>query len=417
MKHVAISEKPPTKRRLPAGKAVLKTSVQSVRIVRKQSKSSLKNNELKVVKKIAAKKTVPATLLIIKKNAPVKSHEKAKIKVVGTPKSKAESAKTGKTAAAQVSAKRVQTTVSKRNLKTEAAQVKVIAGVKAAKPKNQKSKLAATTKKTKIAAVEKSRIVLKSPAKKTQPVIAAKKIVVKNRKSKSFAPVAETKPAGKKVKAIAAAKKSSAEIIGKIKKLKSSDASEKVTVKKAEVIENNPKPEKVLTAQMLKKMAAELIISAKANRIRAQIRTRKIASVIQSKKPVIVENVIEETAAPLPAKPKTKKAKLIGAAIFRGKKERYDFQVFPVDGEFEDAAAIFIISKRTVDKRKKAHHTMICIGQTTSVVSELKKHRKGKCFKKYEANAISVLREENEQKRQKIELDLKSAHTIPCPHA
>ena len=152
---------------------------------------------------------------------------------------------------------------------------KVIADMKAAKPKNQKSKLAATTKKTKIAAVAKSRIVLKSPAKKTQPMIAAEKIVIKNRKSKSFAPVVETKTAVKKVKSIAAVKKSSAKITGKIKKLKSSETSKKVTVKKAEVAENNPKPEKPPTAQMLKKMAVELIISAKVNRIRAQIRTRK----------------------------------------------------------------------------------------------------------------------------------------------
>ena len=124
---------------------------------------------------------------------------------------------------------------------------------------------------------------------------------------------------------------------------------------------------------------------------------------------------IEVVNLPIP-KPKKKKVKPLGAAIFRGKKERYDFQVFPVDGEFEDAAAIFIISKRKVDKRKKAHHKMVCIGQADSVLSELKKHRKGKCFKKYEANAISVLREESEQKRLKIESDLKSAHTIPCPH-
>ena len=60
---------------------------------------------------------------------------------------------------------------------------------------------------------------------------------------------------------------------------------------------------------------------------------------------------------------------------------------------------------------------MVCVGQTVSVLSELKKHRKGKCFKQHAANAISVMREENEQKRLKIEADLKSAHTIPCPHA
>lgn len=129
-----------------------------------------------------------------------------------------------------------------------------------------------------------------------------------------------------------------------------------------------------------------------------------------------VEVPIEPIVLTTP-KPRKRKVKVFGAAIFRGKKARYDFQVFPVDGEFEDAAAIYIISRRVVDKRQRAHHKMVCIGQTNSIFSELKKHLKGKCFKQFQANAISVLREENEQKRLKIEADLKSAHTIPCPHA
>ena len=157
----------------------------------------------------------------------------------------------------------------------------------------------------------------------------------------------------------------------------------------------------------------------KANTPKIKAQKSKVSAPVKlapTKKIKAAEVPIEVVNAPLP-KPKKKKVKPLGAAIFRGRKERYDFQVFPVDGEFEDAAAIFIISKRVVDKRKKAHHKMVCIGQTNSVLSELKKHRKGKCFKQYQANAISVLREENEQKRLKIESDLKSAHTIPCPHA
>jgi hypothetical protein len=116
------------------------------------------------------------------------------------------------------------------------------------------------------------------------------------------------------------------------------------------------------------------------------------------------------------SKLKKKKAKAIGAAVFRGKKERYDFEVFPIDGEFEDVSAIYIISKRKIDKRKRAHHALVCIGQTDSLVAELKKHRKGKCVKKFAANSISLLREANEKQRLKIETDLKAAHAIPCVH-
>lgn len=431
MKHAVISEKPLTKPRSLAGKAVLKSLLKSVQIVEKQSKGSSKNKETKLVKKSTAKKTVPVVVPSITKDAPVKSPKKAEIKIVETLKLKVKSAKTAKIAAAQISPKKNQTTVSKRNLKVASAQIKIVAGAKAAKSKNQKPR-AATIKKTKIVAAVKPRTVLKSPAKilakapakKTQPVIAAKKIAVKNARPKTFAPIAKVKPAGEKVPSVAAAKKSNVKITGKIKRPRSFETSKKVEVEKieikkvevriAEVIENNLKPEKLPTAQMLKKMAAELIISAKVNKIQAQIRSRKIAPVIQIRKPEVVENKIEIAAIPLPVKPKNKKAKLIGAAIFRGKKERYDFKMFALNETFEAIPAVYIISKRTTDTRKKGHHALICIGETHSIFDELKKHRKGKCVKKHRANVVSILPEADEKIRLKIETDLKAAHSIAC---
>ena len=432
MKHAVISEKLPTKPRPLAGKAGLKSSSKSVQIVEKQSKISPTNKETKLVKKSAAKKAVPVVVPPIKKNAPVKSLKKAEIKIVGTPKLKVKSAKTVKIAAAQVSPKKNQTTVSKRSLKDAAAEVKVFAAAKAAKLKDQKSKPAATIRKTKIAAAAKPQTVLKSPAKtlakapakKTQPVIAAKKIAVKNAKPETFAPIAKVKPAGKKAQTVAAIKKINVKIADKIKKLKLFEAGKKVEVEKievkkvkvriAEVIENNLKPEKLPTAQMLKKMAAELIISAKVNKIQAQIRSRKVAPVIQIRKPPVVENKVEIAAIPLLVKPKNRKAKLIGAAIFRGKKERYDFKMFALNETFEAIPAVYIISKRTTDTRKKGHHALICIGETHSIFDELKKHRKGKCVKKHRANVVSILPEADEKIRLKIETDLKAAHNVAC---
>ena len=183
---------------------------------------------------------------------------------------------------------------------------------------------------------------------------------------------------------------------------------------KAKVVEvaAKPKAQKEIIAP---KIAKVNIPKIKSEKIKA-VASVKIAPTKKIKAVEPPVEAVEEIAAPIP-KPKKKKVKPLGAAIFRGVKERYDFQVFPIESEFEDAAAIFIISRRVVDRNKRAHHRMVCIGQTDSVLSEIKKHRKGKCFKKYEANAISVLREGDEQKRLKIESDLKSAHTIPCPHA
>lgn len=114
------------------------------------------------------------------------------------------------------------------------------------------------------------------------------------------------------------------------------------------------------------------------------------------------------------AKTKPKIAKQIGAAVFRGRKNRYDFQVFPLDFEFENVPAIYVISRRKTDSKKRAHHALVCIGQTDSVMNELKKHTQSKCVTKHEANVISILPERSEKKRLKIEEDLRAAHAIVC---
>lgn len=128
-----------------------------------------------------------------------------------------------------------------------------------------------------------------------------------------------------------------------------------------------------------------------------------------------IENKIEAPSVQIVQKPKKKKAKAISSAVFRGKKERYDFQVFPLDALFEQTAtpAVYVISKRKTDRNKRAHHALLCIGQTDSVSVEIKRHQKN-CIKKHAANVISLLPETNEKKRLKIEEDLKAAHSLAC---
>src|ERR1044072_9361207 len=109
-------------------------------------------------------------------------------------------------------------------------------------------------------------------------------------------------------------------------------------------------------------------------------------------------------------KQRKKKSPKIGEAIFRGKKMLYNFEVFPIDVEFEPVPAVYVISKRKIDARGKGHHTLVCIGQTDSIVNELKKHKKGKCVKQLKANVVSLLVNDEEKERVKIEEDLKLAH-------
>lgn len=106
----------------------------------------------------------------------------------------------------------------------------------------------------------------------------------------------------------------------------------------------------------------------------------------------------------------------IAEAVFRGRKTPYNFEVYPINVEFNEVPAVYIISKRKIDRYGRAHHAIVCLGQTVSLAAELKNHKKGKCVKQLKANAVSVLLSENEKSRLAIEADLKAAHAIPCLH-
>ncbi len=141
---------------------------------------------------------------------------------------------------------------------------------------------------------------------------------------------------------------------------------------------------------------------------------KKVSKKIETEQTRLIEEIIEPETLLRPIKPKKKKIKPIGSAVFRGKKKLYDFEVFDLGEIFEPIPAVYVISKRITDKRKKAHHTLVCIGETDSIPEEIKKHRKSKCLKKNHANVISILKEADAQKRLNIETDLKAAHSIQC---
>lgn len=115
-------------------------------------------------------------------------------------------------------------------------------------------------------------------------------------------------------------------------------------------------------------------------------------------------------------KHRKRKSLKIGEAVFRGKKTIYNFEVFPLDVELESVPAVYLITKRKIDKLGKAHHAPVCIGQTDSLTEGLKQHVKGKCIKKLKANVICVLQNEDEKSRRKIEEDLKASCAVPCLH-
>jgi hypothetical protein len=104
----------------------------------------------------------------------------------------------------------------------------------------------------------------------------------------------------------------------------------------------------------------------------------------------------------------------ISEAVFRGRNSLYNFEVYPMNVKFNEVPAVYIISRRKIDRHGKGHHFLVCIGQTESLVEDIKKHKRGKCVKQLQADTVSVILEDDEQKRLEVENDIKAAHTIPC---
>lgn len=110
-----------------------------------------------------------------------------------------------------------------------------------------------------------------------------------------------------------------------------------------------------------------------------------------------------------------RKSSKISEAVFRGQRSLYTFDVFPLSAkDIADAAGIFIISRRRTDKFGSGHHSTICIGETASIVAELKRHRRGKCVKRTSANAVCILKVESLATRREVVNDLISSRTFAC---
>ncbi len=175
-----------------------------------------------------------------------------------------------------------------------------------------------------------------------------------------------------------------------------------------------PKKEKSISKITVEKLKSkEKPILTKTDKPKVKIAARQIKP-RSAKIAKAAEKKAESVALPIVSKPVKKKIKPIGSAVVRGKSGKYDFEVFPLDAELKDGSAIYVISKRITDKLGRGHHKFVCIGQTESLLGDLKKHKKDKCIRQHKANVVCLLREENETNRLKIETDLRQAHTIVC---
>lgn len=110
-----------------------------------------------------------------------------------------------------------------------------------------------------------------------------------------------------------------------------------------------------------------------------------------------------------------KRSSKISQTVFRGNRCLYSFEVFPLTAkEIPDGAGVFIISRRRIDKFGSGHHNAVCIGETNSIATEIKRHRRAKCVKQTAANVICFLKEDNPHTRFEMIDDLISSRTFNC---
>lgn len=89
---------------------------------------------------------------------------------------------------------------------------------------------------------------------------------------------------------------------------------------------------------------------------------------------------------------------------------QYQFDVYPLDTEFNSVAAVYAITKRNAS----ANHTIIYIGQTDDLSERFDNHHKATCFKRQGANCVCIHVEKNEETRLAIERDLIKNYDPPC---
>ena len=405
----------------PISKIALKTRRQTaVQKTKAAAKHSAKNStrNAKPTVKNSAPKLSAKTLNALKTLSARKS--KPAVKQVGKPKVKRVAPKTSNKTI-ETPAQKTKRISSAKKITTVEKKIKKLAAARKMKPKT-------TMAKPKVSAKPIAKTFFKA-AKSQSSKVALRTAKAQKPKVKAVAPSAKIKAVSQKAKASVAAKRlkntGRTKPIAAAKTVRRKKITPTVPVKR--VNRQSKKIQPIAVAKkIVKKTAKAKLISPikKVARLMQKMKPAISSATLKKQNPKIkktalvakmkrVENVIEATMPP-PQKQKNRKARPISSAVFRGKKERYDFKVFALNEKFEPIPAVYIISKRKTDRHKRGHHALICIGETASIADELKRHRKGKCVKQHAANVVSILPEGDEKTRLKIETDLKAAHNVVC---
>ena len=107
-------------------------------------------------------------------------------------------------------------------------------------------------------------------------------------------------------------------------------------------------------------------------------------------------------------------AKLADYTVTGKSGEQYRFEVYPKDSIWNEVAAVYLVTKRTIKPDGIGSHVHIYIGETENLKNRFASHDKEGCFTKHGANCVCVLQVSSGQARLAIEADILAGSDWPC---
>jgi hypothetical protein len=86
--------------------------------------------------------------------------------------------------------------------------------------------------------------------------------------------------------------------------------------------------------------------------------------------------------------------------------QEYDFRVYVWDTKFKSLPGVYVVASRSIEPGQPATYSPLFVGAAADLSKVLKGHPRSECFQMYYANVIGVLKQEDDQERQRIVTDL-----------
>jgi hypothetical protein len=94
--------------------------------------------------------------------------------------------------------------------------------------------------------------------------------------------------------------------------------------------------------------------------------------------------------------------------------QTYEFNVYPLDQDFKDVGAVYVVTRRHKNSTGGHSHDKIYIGETGDLSTRFADHHKAICFRNNNANCICTHRDGDEESRLAKEGDLLKNYNFPC---